>query len=172
MKIIATLTAAVALVAASASYAAASETAPKPSQTTETFGAWTVRCIANAEASCEAIQVINSQAGTIAEIAIALPKGQDQAVIASRAPLGVMISEPIRFGEKDSTESFEINYVTCVSQGCLAQARISADGLRQLAEKATGSLTFREHSGRSFQISVPLNGLKDALIRLSAGRTG
>ena len=158
----------VAFTTASAAFAAEGQTPPKPSQTTETFGAWTVRCVGDAQKNCEALQVINSQAGTLAEIAIALPSGRDEAVIAGRAPLGVSISEPMRFGEKDSAEAIEIDYVTCVSQGCLAQAKVPAAGLWSLADKKTGNLTIREHSGRVYQITVSLDGLKDALTRLGA----
>jgi len=160
--------AAITLTAASAALAAQGQTPPKPSQTTETFGAWTVRCVGGEQKTCEAVQVINGQAGTIAEIAIALPKGETDAIIASRAPLGVLISEPMLFGEADSTDPIAINYVTCVSQGCLAQAKVPAEGLMSLAGKKTGNLTIKERSGRTFRITVSLEGLKDALTRLGA----
>lgn len=166
MNIVKVIAASAVLTTASSALSAESQTPLKPSQTTETFGAWTVRCVGDVQKNCEALQVINGQAGTIAEIAIALPQGQKDAVIASRAPLGVMISEPIRFGEKGSSDAIEINYVTCVSQGCIAQAKVSAEGLRSLAGKKAGNLTIKEHSGRTYQITVSFDGLGDALTRL------
>ena len=166
MKKLAAITLIFAAFTASASLAQQVPATPKPSQTTETFGAWTVRCVGAEEAQCEAVQIINGKAGTIAEIAIALPAGQKEAILASRAPLGVMISEPIRFGEKDAADAFAINYVTCVNKGCLAQAKVPTDGLLSLADKKAASLTIKEHSGRTFQILVSLDGLKDALTRL------
>jgi len=158
--------AAIVSTAATVTLAAQSQTPPRPSQTTETFGAWTVRCVGGEQKTCEAVQVINGQTGTIAEIAIALPKGQTEAIIAGRAPLGMMISEPMLFGEKDGAEVIEINYVTCISQGCLAQAKVPAEGLLSLAGKKAGDLTIKEHSGRIYQITVSFDGLKDALTRL------
>ncbi|MGJ8573109.1 MAG: invasion associated locus B family protein [Hoeflea sp.] len=169
MKMFKVITAAAfALTIASASLAAQSQTSPTPSQVTETFGAWTVRCVGVQQKTCEAVQVINGQSGTIAEIAIALPTGQAEAIIASRAPLGVMLSEPILFGENDGADPIEINYVTCVSQGCLAQANVSAEGLLQLAGKKEGNLTFKDRSGRRYRITVSFDGLSDALTRLGA----
>ena len=167
MKMIKIITAAtIALTAASASLAAQNQTPPKPSQTTETFGAWTVRCIGEGQKTCEAVQVINGQSGTIAEIAIALTNGQTEAIIASRAPLGVMLSEPMLFGEKDSTDAIQINYVTCLNQGCLAQVTVPAEGLLSLAGKKAGNLSIKERSGRTYRITVSFDGLKDALTRL------
>lgn len=167
MNTIKVITTVIALGAASTTFAAQDQ-APKPSQTTETFGAWTVRCVGTDSKNCEAVQAISGQAGTIAEIAIALPQGQKDAILAGRAPLGVMISEPIRFGEKDSADAFEISYVTCVSQGCLARTKVPAEGLLSLADKKAGSLTIKESSGRIYQITVSLEGFKDALARLGA----
>ncbi len=168
MRNITIATASVALFVGTTSMAAQQTPSSKPSQTTETFGAWTIRCVGEEQKSCEALQVINSNAGTIAEIAIALGNNNKEAIIASRAPLGVMISEPMRFGESGGKTPFEINYVTCVSQGCIAQTKVSTDGLFELADKDAGSLTFKERSGRALQIKLSLNGLKDALIRLRA----
>lgn len=169
MNTIKVFTAAVIALIASSSLAAQSQTSPKPSQTTETYGAWTVRCIGDEEKACEAVQVINGQAGTIAEIAIALTTNQSEAIIASRAPLGVLVSEPILFGETDGSEFIEINYVTCLSQGCFAQVSVPAEGLLSLADKKSGHLSIKERTGRTYRITVSFEGLRDALTRLGAG---
>lgn len=53
----------------------------QPSETTETFGNWTVRCrqAADVVKTCELVHAVPGQGGVIAQIAIGTPPGKDKA---------------------------------------------------------------------------------------------
>lgn len=162
------LTFAAAFLAGTAAFSA--EKAPVHSQTTETFGAWTVRCT-NVGADqttrqCEALVRIQNKGNTIAEIAVGKGKQAGEAVVAGRTPLGVLISQPLQLQAKSDADAIDINYVTCLANGCVARTQVAAANLKPFTSEESGNLTLRESTGRTITISVPMNGFKDALSAL------
>jgi invasion protein IalB len=141
---------------------------PEPSETTEKFGAWTVRCISqqgDAGKACEVFLAVQGQGGLIAQIAIG--RSGEATLMASRTPLGVLVSEPVSIGlEGESQISFNLPFVTCLANGCLAQATVSGDRLGDLARRETATLGFAERTGRKVRINIPMSGLTDALSRV------
>ena len=143
---------------------------PEPSETTEKFGAWTVRCISqqgDAGKACEVFLAVQGQGGLIAQIAVGRPQDGEATLMASRTPLGVLVSEPVSIAlEGESPTSLDLPFVTCLVNGCLAQAIISGDRLGELARRETATLGFAERTGRKVRINIPLSGLTDALSRI------
>lgn len=149
---------------------ALAQQAPEPSETTEKFGAWTVRCVSqqgDAGKACEVFLTVQGQGGLIAQIAVGRPQDGEEALMASRTPLGVLVSAPVSIAlEGDSPKSLELPFLTCLANGCLAQAIVSGDRLGKLARQETASFGFAERTGRRVQINIPLSGLSDALSRI------
>lgn len=161
---------AVALLSCLALPALAQQAPPQPSETTEKFGAWTVRCVQQAESAeraCEVLLAIQGQGGLIAQIAVGRPQGGEGTLVVARTPLGVLLSDPVTVAPaEDEAAAVALPFVTCLANGCLAQALIAGDRLGALVSKEMATVGFAERSGRKIQISVPLAGLRDALTRI------
>jgi len=150
---------------------ALAEDPAQPSQTTETFGKWTVRCVSNAKAQdgklCEVVHVVSGQGGVIAQLAIGRVPGGNKTMFVVRAPLGVLLSKPVEIlGMSDDSAPAELSYVTCLASGCLAQRDATAAELSFLADAESFKLVFYERTGRRIEITMPTGGLKTALARL------
>ena len=149
---------------------ALAQQAPEPSETTETFGSWTVRCVAQQGSetkACEVVLAISGQSGLIAQIAFGRPEGSEGTVLAVRTPLGVLVSSPVVIAaQSDGASPVNVPFVTCLATGCLAQAQVAAQPLGDLAAAETAAIEFAERSGRKVRINIPLSGLKDALTRI------
>ncbi|MBO6717335.1 MAG: invasion associated locus B family protein [Rhizobiaceae bacterium] len=150
------------------SFPAIAQQAAEPSETTERFGAWTVRCVnqqgENEGKACEVFLAVQGQGGLIAQIALGQPQ-QAGTLMVARTPLGVLVSEPVRL-ETAGTPPLTLPFVTCLANGCLAQSVVPGDFLGELTGHETASATFAERSGRQIQINLPLTGLNDALARI------
>jgi invasion protein IalB len=161
---------AVAYIILSLSSPALAQQSPEPSETTEKFGAWTVRCVSqqgDAGKACEVFLAVQGQAGLIAQIAVGRPQDGEETLMASRAPLGVLVSEPVSIAlEGESPISLDLPFVTCLANGCLAQAIVSGERLGELAGRETAILGFAERTGRKVRINIPLTGLREALSRI------
>ena len=149
--------------------------AAQPSETTETFGSWVVRCqkpAGDAPRACEVIHSVNSQNGVITQIAIGTPPGATAPLIVVQTPLGVLVSQAVTFGDAaaaGSTAPLALPFVTCLQIGCIAQLQTTDESLDALAAAPSARIGFAERTGRAIDIAVPLNGMKDALARLRAG---
>lgn len=149
-------------------HAWAQENTPEPSETTEKFGAWTVRCVTlDGGKACEVALAVQGQGGLIAQIAIGNPDGSDKPLLAARTPLGVLISEPVAIAaQDDDSEKLTLPFVTCLASGCVAQASVAGDELGKFAGWNAAAVTFAERSGRKVRINIPLAGMTDALTRI------
>lgn len=136
-----------------------------PSETTETYGAWTVRCktVEDGPNLCEVLQVIRPK-GTqiVAQIAFGKPKGVDQMTAVFQVPAGTYLPAGVKF-LKDSAEVIDAEYVTCVQNTCLAQAPADDATLKTLGAVKTGTFRFQDRTRRNIDIVVSLEGLSDAL---------
>lgn len=143
----------------------------QPSETTETFGAWTVRCqkpAAEAPRACEVLHAVQGQGGAIAQVAIGTPPGKEAPLLVVQVPLGILVATPVAIADQAAADKtiFSLPFQTCLNIGCLAQIETSFEALETFAAIQTARVTFAERSGRSIELSVPVNGLKDALARL------
>lgn len=143
------------------------QAADTPSETTETFGAWTVHCRSGSGSkACEVVHAIQAQGGMLARIAIGVPPGEEAKVVVVLTPLGVDLAAPVRLGVEGGDTPVSLPFATCLQNGCIAQAGIDATGLDALAAAERGVLSFAERTGRAIQVAVPLAGLRAALARL------
>lgn len=141
----------------------------QPSETTETFGAWTVRCRAAGEArSCELIHAIQAQSGVMAQLAFGTPPGADKPLAVVQVPLGVLVARPVTIAVQPEGAALEIPFSTCLQIGCLAQRSVEPAELDGMAAGASAELSFSERTGRLVRVAVRLEGFKAALARLRA----
>ena len=161
------LTAALLLTVSSAAYAQPSS---EPSETTEKFGSWTVRCVArkdDAQKACEVVLAVQGQGGPIAQIAVGRPQGEGDTLVVVRTPLGVSISEPVTMTQEGAdTTAISLPFFTCLANGCLAQGSVAGDRLGALTAQETVTLAFADRTGRKVQIRIPVDGLAEALGRI------
>lgn len=146
----------------------------QPSETTETFGAWTVRCqkpAAEGPRACEVLHAVQGQGGAIAQVAIGTPPGKEAPLLVVQVPLGILVSSPVAIADQAAADKtiFSLPFQTCLNIGCLAQIETTFDALEAFAAIQTARVTFSERGGRAIDLSVPMNGLKDALTRLRKG---
>lgn len=141
----------------------------QPSETTETFGAWTVRCRQAGDASrtCELLHSVQAQNGVLAQLAFGTPPGGAGPLAVVQVPLGVLVAQPVGLAPA-SGAALEIPFSTCLQIGCLAQREVSAEELDGLAAAPSAELTFAERTGRQVRVTIPLDGFRAALARLRA----
>jgi invasion protein IalB len=139
-------------------------------ETTERFGAWTVRCIdrQGAEAkACEVIVAVQGQAGFFVQVAFGRPSGAKETLVVARTPLGVMVSQPVSItSQGEGSTSLELAFMTCLADGCIAQATVAGDWLGKLTKQETATIGFAERTGRKITIKVPIPDLAGALSRI------
>jgi invasion protein IalB len=145
----------------------AQEAAP---ETTERFGAWTVRCIerqGEPAKACEVVVAIQGQAGFFVQVALGRPPGAKETLMVARTQLGVMVSQPVTVASQDEgNTSVELAFMTCLADGCIAQATIAGDWLGKLTRQETATIGFAERTGRKITIKVPIPDLAGALSRI------
>jgi invasion protein IalB len=149
---------------------ASAEEGADASETTERFGAWTVRCIdrQGTEAkACEVVVAIQGQAGLFAQVALGRPGGTREMLMVVRTPLGVMVSQPVTVTPQgDGNTAVELAFVTCLADGCIAQATVAGDWLTKLTKQETAIIGFAERTGRKITIKIPIPDLAGALSRI------
>jgi len=149
---------------------AAAQQGPEASETTERFGAWTVRCIdrQGGEAkACEVVVAIQGQAGFFAQVAFGRPSGSKETLAVARTPLGVMVSQPVTVtAQGEGNTPTELAFMTCLADGCIAQAAVAGDWLGKLATGQKAAIGFAERTGRKITIEVPIPDLAGALSRI------
>jgi invasion protein IalB len=145
----------------------AQEAAP---ETTERFGAWTVRCVERQGGqgkACEVVVAIQGQAGFFAQVAFGRPSGAKETLVVARTPLGVMVSQPVTVSPQgEGNTPVELTFVTCLADGCIAQATVADDWLGKLTRQETATIGFAERTGRKITIKVPIPDLAGALSRI------
>lgn len=149
---------------------AAAQEAEQPSQTTETFGAWTVRCVAQADQpqtrQCEAVHSVSTNGGVIAQVAIAAAQ-EGRAQVVAVTPLGVKLAMTPQIGIAGSGDPVPLPWDMCMAGGCVARASIAQSEVSALAGTGGLVLSFTEGAGRRLDIEIPTSGLAASLGRLS-----
>lgn len=140
----------------------AEERRPEP----ELSGPWQIRCMkdegSKEAGNCEVILRISNRGEQIAELAIGRFKGADDLIVAGRVPLGVQLQEGLLLGS-DPDNSISAPYSNCLPNGCVAQTVVKRPEVSRLFSQGQTYLSFRERSGRTVKIAIPLDGLDQAL---------
>jgi len=142
----------------------------------ESHGPWQVRCLESndkgAPERCEATLQVTNRGAQIAELAFGRIEGAEQLIVAGRAPLGVLLSDGMRLGSEIDSDPIRASYSSCLPTGCVAQTTIEKARLSDLLSEDGAHLSFREQSGRTVKILIPLQGLKEALGRMGVEMAG
>lgn len=165
-KVFSGTVAAVCIVALSFTQSLAAEDADTPSQTTATFGDWTVQCRLLDDKStklCEMLQAVAAKGnkGLLAKIAVGRLPGKDAMRVVVQLPLAVHLNSPVelRVGDKVAVKAA---YETCYPDFCIAGAAFS-DNAAQMFKKAQAmTIVFTDRSGAAKGVPVSLNGFTAA----------
>lgn len=140
----------------------AEERGPDP----ELGGPWQVHCVKDEgleeAGNCEATLRISNRGEQIAELAIGRLQGAEDMIVAGRVPLGVQLQEGLLLGS-DPDNRISAPYSNCFSNGCVAHTVVPSSEVSRLFSQGQTYLSFRERSGRTVRIAIPLNGLNQAL---------
>ena len=140
-----------------------------PQLTTASFGDWVERCQrvnANGEARrfCEVAATVTAagQTAPLAEIAIGRLKKADSLRLTLVLPVNVSFpSAPtIKVGAADP---LELSWRRCVPAGCFADVPFASETLRAWREAKAATVESKAASGQSFNFSISLRGLPQAL---------
>jgi len=153
---------------------AASAVSSAPSQTTASFGDWTLRCQRVAadkpERVCEVAQTIQvqGQAAPLAQFAIGRAgKGEPMRATAV-VPANVSFASNVQVAMEKESTPFELSWRRCMPGGCFADG-IAKDeqlkGWRSATER--GRLSFTDATGRAINLPLSFHGLGPALDALS-----
>ncbi|WP_346891901.1 invasion associated locus B family protein [uncultured Roseibium sp.] len=165
-KVFSGTVAAVCFLLLSFTQAFAAEDADTPSQTTATFGDWTVQCRLLDDKStklCEMLQAIAAKdnKGLLAKIAVGRLPGKEAMRVVVQLPLAVHLGSPVelRVGDKVAVKA---PYETCYPDFCLAGA-VFSDAAAQIFKKAKAmTIVFADRSGAAKGVPVSLTGFTAA----------
>lgn len=145
----------------------------KQVQSTETFEAWTVRCVtARADTNtknCEATHSVRNDKGAII-VHAAIGKNNktpEGLIVVFQVPQGLLLSHPARMIAEGKVAVLTAPYFTCMQDTCLAHADTTKSSLAPFIPAKTGFLEVTERTGRTVRIEISFKGLAAALDRLS-----
>ena len=144
----------------------AAEDVDTPSQTTATFGDWTVQCRLLDDKStklCEMLQAIQAKEnnGLLAKIAVGRLPGKEAMRVVGQLPLAVNLSNPVelRVGDKVAVSA---TYETCYPDFCLAGASFSDDAVQMFKKAEAMTIVFKTRAGAAHGVPVSLKGFTAA----------
>lgn len=166
LKALSATTASVCLLFLSLTQAFAAEDADMPSQTTATFGDWTVQCriLDDKETKlCEMLQGIQAKEnkGLLAKIAVGRLPGKDVMRVVVQLPLAVNLGSPVelRVGDKVAVRA---TYETCYPDFCLAGAAFNDEAAQMFKKAEAMTIVFMARTGAANGVPVSLKGFTAA----------
>lgn len=157
--------AAIGLLAVSAAPSFAAE-ANQPSQTTATFGNWTVRCNTVAKTSekvCEMVHLIQSKEkkGALANVAIGKLPGQSAFRIVVQLPLDNRLAQPVELSVGGKS-LVTLPYETCFPAFCVAGGEFPDAASEAFKQGKNFVIAYKSRNGADRKIQASLNGFTDA----------
>ncbi len=166
LKALSATTAAACLMFLSLTQSFAAEDADTPSQTTATFGDWTVQCQVLADKAttlCEMLQAVQAKEnkGLLAKVAVGRLPGQEAMRVVVQLPLAVNLSGPVelRVGDKVVVNA---TYETCYPNFCLAGAAFNDDAAQMFKKAEAMTIVFKTRTGADNGVPVSLKGFTAA----------
>jgi invasion protein IalB len=153
----------------------------EPQVTTATYADWILRCQRagdgpQAQRQCEVAQSVQDQRVTILQIGFARANAKQpfQLVVIQLVvilPVNVSFPSAVRVSVNDKdASSVELKWRNCTAIGCVAEANITDDILRQWrAQTERGRVQIKDASGRDVTIPFSFRGLAQALDALAKG---
>jgi invasion protein IalB len=148
----------------------------EPQVTTATYADWILRCQRagdgpQAQRQCEVAQSIQDQRVTILQIAFARANAKQPFQLVVILPVNVSFPSAVRVSVNDKdASSVELKWRNCTATGCVAEANITDDILRQWrAQTERGRVQIKDASGGDVTIPFSFRGLAQALDALAKG---
>jgi invasion protein IalB len=141
--------------------------------TTATYGSWTVECRKSDAGGnlCEMTQTLNLQQSgeMIARIAIGRLPGSSENLIVFQMRAGVWLRDPVVLSASDNDGALQVaaTYTQCQNGFCFAEAELSGEMTRALANGADGAAGVLAYTGQGRQpvrLPVTLDGFDEALV--------
>lgn len=166
LKVFTGIAAAVSILLFSFPQSFAAEDVDTPSQTTATFGDWTVQCRVLDDKStklCEMLQAVQAKEnkGLLAKVAVGRLPGKEAMRVVVQLPLAVHLGSPVelRVGDKVAVSA---GYETCYPNFCIAGAVFSEDAAQMFKKAEAMTIVFRDRSGTAKGVPVSLKGFTAA----------
>lgn len=151
----------------------------EPSNTTASFGDWTLRCQRVADGAkavrvCEVAQVLQTQgqAAPVAQVAMGRLSAGEPLRVTAVMPLSVSFpsSVQIAMGDKEP-KPVDLSWRRCLPSGCFADVAPSDDVLKQWRKASEpGRILFKDAAGRELALPLSGRGLDQALEALAKER--
>lgn len=144
-----------------------------PSQISETYRDWQVRCVAataetGAARQCEMSQQLNLSDTGQRLLAVAMIRQPDgRAMINVVTPFGLILGAGLQI-EVNGTVLQELGFLTCLPEGCIARAVIEDAVLSAFRSATTGEIRMTALSGETIAPQISLMGFSAAWNRLGA----
>lgn len=158
----------------------------EPTQTTETYGSWVLRCVqlpppapTDGKSSrapgrtCEVVQTVQvqGQPQPIAQVAIGRFPGDDDLVVTALLPVNISLPGEVRISGNGKTGADErggigLVWTRCLSGTCIATAKPDAETLAILRRETEGQLRFADAAGSMLSIPLSWSGLDQAMTAL------
>jgi len=147
---------------------------PAPDATTETFGDWTVVCMApqtgTSERLCEVgiTMSLRGQTAPVARIAFGRQAKDKPMRIVALVPPNVMIVPGVMISPELGKPGVALGYKTCVPGGCVADADLGKDQIQNFRNRPKpGQIAFNDAAGKPVTLELSFKGLDQALDALA-----
>ncbi|WP_298427788.1 invasion associated locus B family protein [Rhodoblastus sp.] len=146
----------------------------EPQTTTASFGDWVLRCQrtgTDKEATriCEVDQTIQvqGQAAPIAQIGFVRMQKNEAPRLTLALPVNVSFPSSPKIAT-DGKEPIELAWRRCVPAGCIAEATLRDETVRQLkALQGAGKIESKDAGGHDFSLGLSFRGLSQAMDALA-----
>ena len=144
----------------------------EPDRTAETYGDWTVRCVARAKLPpCDMLQVaIEAGSGReVLRLSLAHLGEKDRIGVQAWTPLGVMVSAGVLIrvdGKEAKLDGF--GFTRCEAGGCFIEGIVGESGLDPFRRGKEGVLVVLDARGRPRGARVGFSGFTAALEAMKA----
>jgi invasion protein IalB len=158
-----------------AALAAGNKTAQvTPTQTTATFGSWTVRCRPVTDGGtnklCEMLQAVpaGNGGGVIVNLALGRLPGDKDLRMVVQLPLGVSLADDVDIALPGGDVA-KATFQTCYPNLCVAQATVSDDLLAAFKAGDEVTIAFKDRTHKGVAVKASLSGFNDAYGSMTAG---
>jgi invasion protein IalB len=148
----------------------------EPQVTTAAYADWIVRCQRTNDApqaarQCEVAQTVQAQQVTILQMGFARTNAKQPFQLVVILPVNVSFPSAVRVSVNDNdASSVELKWRNCTAIGCVAEANITDNILRQWrAQTERGRVQIKDASGGDVTIPFSFRGLAQALDALAKG---
>ncbi|KRD95869.1 hypothetical protein ASE63_12710 [Bosea sp. Root381] len=145
-----------------------------PSQTTASFGDWTLRCqrlVADKpERACEVAQTfqVQGQSAPLAQFAIGRTGKGEPLRATAVVPANVSFPSNVQVAMENDGALLDLSWRRCMPGGCIADVVVKDEQFKSWrAATERGRLGFTDATGRAINLPLSFNGLGQALDALS-----